>query len=119
MTVVQQVHIHCECHHRRGLLYVVRPWAWGRPCRRCRRSMARNLVVVPAAGPPAVTLNGSMRRACATPVVVTTTNQAVTVPQQQQQVTVTPAQTALDWQSSQEAFPSVLPPKYNNCVAVN
>ncbi|EDX15906.1 uncharacterized protein Dsimw501_GD22480 [Drosophila simulans] len=41
------ISIQCECYHRRGLLYAARPWAWGRPCRRCCRMMRRNVVVVP------------------------------------------------------------------------
>ncbi|XP_017860055.1 PREDICTED: uncharacterized protein LOC108611771 [Drosophila arizonae] len=115
MTAVQQVNIQCECYHRRGLLYVVRPWAWGRPCRRCQRSMERNLVVVPTSGPAAVTLNG--RRRGSAVVVTTTSPQVVAAPPQL--ATVTPAQTALDWQNSQQAFPSVLPAKCNDFVIVN
>ncbi|XP_020803833.1 uncharacterized protein LOC110180492 [Drosophila serrata] len=42
------INVQCECYHRRGLLYAARPWAWGRPCRRCRRMMSRTMMVVPA-----------------------------------------------------------------------
>ncbi|KAI8042711.1 uncharacterized protein LOC128261739 [Drosophila gunungcola] len=50
------INLQCECYHRRGLLYVARPWAWGRPCRRCRRMMSRNVVVMPTqVAVPAVT----------------------------------------------------------------
>ncbi|XP_017966513.2 uncharacterized protein LOC108658363 [Drosophila navojoa] len=116
MTTVQQVNIQCECYHRRGLLHVVRPWAWGRPCRRCQRAMERNLVVVPTSGPAAVALNGRRR---GSPVVVTTTTSPQVVAAPQPLATVTPAQTALDWQNSQQAFPSVLPAKCNDFVMVN
>ncbi|KRF81406.1 uncharacterized protein [Drosophila virilis] len=115
MTVVQQVNISCECYHRRGLLYVLRPWAWGRPCRRCRRMMDRNVVVVPTSGAAAVTVNGGIDRTCVSPVVVSTTTRAVNVPQ----VAVAPAQMAIDWQATQQTFPSALPPKYSEMVATN
>ncbi|KAH8249748.1 hypothetical protein KR032_011986 [Drosophila birchii] len=44
-----------ECHHSRGLLYYANPLAWGRPCRRCRKMMSSNVVVVPTSvqGTPA------------------------------------------------------------------
>ncbi|XP_064540849.1 uncharacterized protein LOC135430210 [Drosophila montana] len=123
MAVVQQVNISCECNHRRGLLYVLRPWAWGRPCRRCQRMMDRNVVVVPTSGAAAVTVNGGMDRTCVSPVVVSTTTRTVNVPQvagaPQQMDVVTPTQTAIDWQASQEEVPSALPPKYSEMVATN
>ncbi|XP_017088875.3 uncharacterized protein [Drosophila bipectinata] len=49
------INVTCECHHRRGLLYVARPWAWGRPCRRCRRMMSRSILVVPTNIPTTTT----------------------------------------------------------------
>ncbi|XP_034472385.1 uncharacterized protein LOC117780092 [Drosophila innubila] len=107
MAEIQQVNIHCECYHRRGLLYVLRPWAWDRPCRRCRCMMDRNVVVVPTSG-AAVSVNPCMTRP--SPVVVTTTSQSMAP--QTQMVTVTPAQTAADWQATQQAYPSTLPPRY-------
>ncbi|KAH8273678.1 hypothetical protein KR018_008436, partial [Drosophila ironensis] len=85
------INIQCECHHRRGLLYVARPWAWGRPCRRCRRMMSRSVIVVPTTA-----------TAVARPVATTTTTQ-LQVQQQQQ------------FQQQQTA--SALPPKYDQAVA--
>ncbi|KAH8412251.1 hypothetical protein KR009_000817 [Drosophila setifemur] len=41
------INLQCECYHPRGVLYYANPLAWGRPCRRCRRMMSRNIVVVP------------------------------------------------------------------------
>ncbi|KAH8271813.1 hypothetical protein KR044_006606, partial [Drosophila immigrans] len=87
MAEVQQVNINCECYHRHGPLYVLRPWAWGRPCRRCRRMMDRNVVVVPTSG-AAVAVGPCQQRS---PCVVTTTTQ--TLAPQPQVMTVTPAQT--------------------------
>lgn len=114
---VQQVNIQCECHHRHGPLFLLRPWAWGAPCRRCERMMERsNVVVVPS--PPtaaAITVtSSSSRRRRGSPVVITTTTQApppAPLPQQQQVVTVTPAQTAAEWQAAQ------MPPRYEVSVA--
>lgn len=119
---VQQVNIQCECHHRHGPLFLLRPWAWGAPCRRCERMMERSNVVVvpspPTAAAITVTSTSSSRRRRGSPVVITTTTQApppAPIPQQQQQqqqvVTVTPAQTAAEWQAAQ------LPPRYEVSVA--
>ncbi|XP_016987959.1 uncharacterized protein LOC108050687 [Drosophila rhopaloa] len=86
------INVQCECYHRRGLLYYANPLAWGRPCRRCRRMMSRNNIVVsvPAAQ------------------VQTTAT------------TVTPAQCATHWQTQQEPHVmSALPPKYDQAVAAN
>ncbi|KAM8717028.1 hypothetical protein ACLKA7_003836 [Drosophila subpalustris] len=113
MAEIQQVNISCDCYHRRGLLYVLRPWAWDRPCRRCRRMMDRNVVVVPTSG-AAVAVNTSCMPS-PSPVVVTTTTQSV-VPQPQV-MTVTPAQTTADWSATQQTYPSTLPPKYDMVAA--
>ncbi|KAH8282988.1 hypothetical protein KR054_011402 [Drosophila jambulina] len=103
------INVQCECYHRRGLFYYANPLAWGRPCRRCRRMMARGIVVMPQV---------------AMPVQTTTT-------------TVTPAQCATSWQMQQpmqqpmqQQMPmpmpmqepqlmSALPPKYDQVVAAN
>ncbi|XP_016956563.1 uncharacterized protein LOC108029026 [Drosophila biarmipes] len=90
------INVQCECYHRRGLLYYANPLAWGRPCRRCRRMMSRNNIVVSV---PA----GQV----ATPVQATAT-------------TVIPAQNATHWQAQQEPQTmSALPPKYDQAVAAN
>ncbi|EDV57696.2 uncharacterized protein LOC6541565 [Drosophila erecta] len=90
------INVQCECYHRRGLLYYANPLAWGRPCRRCRRMMSRNNIVVTV---PA----GQV--AC--PVQTTAT-------------TVMPAQCATHWQSQQQSQTmSALPPKYDQAVAAN
>ncbi|XP_043662691.1 uncharacterized protein LOC122626480 [Drosophila teissieri] len=92
------INVQCECYHRRGLLYYANPWAWGRPCRRCRRMMSRNNIVVSV---PA----GQV--AC--PAQTTTT-------------TVMPAQCATHWQvqeQQQSQAMSTLPPKYDQAVAAN
>ncbi|XP_030384574.1 uncharacterized protein LOC115631866 [Scaptodrosophila lebanonensis] len=104
-----QINVHCECYHRRGLLYLARPWAWGRPCRRCRRGQ-NVIVVTPSGAQPHLT-----------------TVQAVAPFQM-----VTPAQTtrpmpmpmsmpppAYTQQDAFEVMPSALPPKYNNAVAAH
>lgn len=120
---VQQVNIQCECHHRHGPLFLLRPWAWGAPCRRCERMMSGNVVVVPslqstaAVGTAVTVTSSSSRRRRASPVVITTTTQAAPAPfaQQQQRAPqvgiVTPAQTASEWQAAQ------LPPRYEVSVA--
>lgn len=108
---VQQVNIACECHHRHGPLALLRPWAWDRPCRRCRRMMERSNVVVVSPPPSSgaavtVTSTSSHRRRHASPVVIATTTQAAPPlpPQQQasQVVSVTPAQTAAEWQAAHQ-----------------
>ncbi|XP_030555428.1 uncharacterized protein LOC115758795 [Drosophila novamexicana] len=108
MAEIQQVNIQCECYHRHGPLYVLRPWAWGRPCRRCRRMMDRNVVVVPTSGAAAVTVTPAMTSTRRSPVVVsTTTTQAV--PVQQQHVVLT----------QQTSYPATLPPTYSETVVVS
>ncbi|XP_017075196.2 uncharacterized protein LOC108110609 [Drosophila eugracilis] len=91
------INLQCECNHRRTIFYYANPLAWGRPCRRCRRMMARgNIVVtVPAAqvGVPAQTTATA---------------------------TVMPAQNATHWQNQQgPQTMSALPPKYDQVVAAN
>ncbi|XP_017075222.2 uncharacterized protein LOC108110633 [Drosophila eugracilis] len=55
------INLQCECYHRRGVLYYANPLAWGRPCRRCRRMMSRNVVVVPTqVGVPVATTNNAV-----------------------------------------------------------
>lgn len=117
---VQQVNIECECHHRRGPLALLRPWTWDRPCRRCERMMERSNVVVvspPPSSGAAVTVTSTSshrRRRRASPVVIATTTQAAPPlpPQQQapQVVSVTPAQTAAEWQAAHQ------PPRYEVVV---
>ncbi|KAH8409327.1 hypothetical protein KR222_000232 [Zaprionus bogoriensis] len=106
VQTVQEVNIQCECHHRRGLISLLLPWTWDRPCRRCERMMSRNVVVVPQPGAAGVTVTTGRRRA--SPVVVTTTTQPAPPPQT---VTVTPAQTAAEWQAANQ------PPRYEAVVA--
>ncbi|XP_032592091.1 uncharacterized protein LOC116805265 [Drosophila grimshawi] len=77
---VEQINLQYECHHRHGPLFLLQPWAWGGPCRRCER-MQRNVVVVPANGANGVvTVNSRV----AQPVVMTnTTTTTRSVPAQQ------------------------------------
>ncbi|XP_017110581.1 uncharacterized protein LOC108134694 [Drosophila elegans] len=88
------INVQCECYHRRGLLYYANPLAWGRPCRRCRRMMSRNNIVVSVP---------------ATQVQMPNTT-----------TTVMPAQCATNWQAQQQPqMMSSLPPKYDQAVAAN
>lgn len=118
---VQQVNIQCECHHRHGPLTLLRPWTWDRPCRRCERMMERSNVVVvspPPSSGAAVTVTSTssgrrQRRRRASPVVIATTTTTQAAPPQQQApqvVSVTPAQTAEEWQAAHQ------PPRYEVVV---
>ncbi|KAH8412577.1 hypothetical protein KR009_003218, partial [Drosophila setifemur] len=104
------INVQCECYHRRGLLYLANPWAWGRPCRRCRRMMSRNIVVVQ---PQGTTVN-------AVPAQVLMPNQGTTTTT----TMVVPAQSANNWQTQQQMYQqqpmvSTLPPKYDQAVIAN
>ncbi|XP_034099322.1 uncharacterized protein LOC117564586 [Drosophila albomicans] len=109
MAEVQQVSIQCECHHRFGIIRMLTaPWALGRPCRRCRRMMERNVIVVPTSGAAVAVAPAPAWRS---PCVVTTTTQ--TLPQPQPQVIAVPVQTAANVQMpSQQAYPATDPPRY-------
>ncbi|SPP78964.1 Hypothetical predicted protein [Drosophila guanche] len=100
-----QVNVQCECYHRRGLLYFANPLAWGRPCRRCRRMMSRNVVVVPTTiAVPAATSGPCCGR---TQTTVVQSVPAVNQMQQQQ----------MQQQQYQAMNVSALPPKYDQAVA--
>ncbi|KRG02577.1 uncharacterized protein LOC26527965 [Drosophila mojavensis] len=77
MAEVQQVNIQCECPHHHGPLFLLKPWAWGRPCRRCQRMMERNVVVVPTQGAAAVSVTPALTNRSSPVVVSTTTTQTV------------------------------------------
>lgn len=106
MAEIQQVNIQCECPHHHGPLFLLKPWAWGRPCRRCERMMERNVVVVPTSGAAGVTVTPGMRTRASPIVVSTTTTQTVPVQQVQQVQQVVTTQ-------------QILPPAYNETLIVN
>ncbi|EDW04909.1 GH11774 [Drosophila grimshawi] len=117
MATVKTIQIKTDCHHKRTL-YAVRPWIWGRPCGRCMRSMSQGVTMVPSSGAAVVAVNNGRLQSSAVVAQqqIIMPQQQMILPQQQmivpQQQAVPQAQTALAWQSSQEAYPTALPPKY-------
>ncbi|KAH8249747.1 hypothetical protein KR032_011987, partial [Drosophila birchii] len=105
------VSVQCECNHRRGLFYYSNPWAWGRPCRRCRRMMSRGIVVMPQVTVPAQTMT----------TTVTPAQNNWQMQQQMQQPMQQPMQQQMPM-PMQQPMPqmiSALPPKYDQAVAAN
>ncbi|XP_017046100.1 uncharacterized protein LOC108091419 [Drosophila ficusphila] len=86
------INVQCECYHRRGLFYYANPLAWGRPCRKCRRMLSRNNIVV--------SVPAAQVQPAATAVVPAQCQNNCHLQQQPQMV-------------------STLPPKYEQAIAGN
>ncbi|XP_017038382.1 trinucleotide repeat-containing gene 6A protein [Drosophila kikkawai] len=109
------INVQCECYHRRGLFYYANPLAWGRPCRRCRRMMARGIVVVPQVATPVQTSTTTVMPAqCATNWQMQQQQMQQPMNQQMQQQPM-----PMPMQMQQPQVMSALPPKYDQVVAAN